>query len=259
MHKFVLSISPDSSKPVCMKCHRPELDHTDKASCEACDYVGACELYSSEPNKVMLLCPSCIEKEEAHRMSPEQQQKRVQAIVANSKTIDSGIQLRTDIFNAQTTSIMELKAAIDADDSITNKHFHLAEVLTDRLNGFKKAVFELNEQMVNKVSEQRAVMTYLNDLANRLKVAEREKIKLADVSYQPNPAKISKPRVASPVKKYDKTEINKHAIALNTWAIENGHSAIPASVLQMVCIARNMTPEQAANQLKQGMMSTKHD
>ena len=253
MHKFLLSISPDSSKPVCMKCHRPELDHTDKASCESCDYVGQCELYSSRPGMNMLLCPSCIEKEENVRNSPEQQQLRVQAVVNESKKLDAGIQLRTDIFNAQTTSIMELKAAIDADPKIENKHFHLAQLLTDRMNQMKKAVFELNEQMVNKVSEQRAVMTYLNDLANRLRAKEREEIKLADISYQPNPAKISKPRVSAPVKKYDKTEINKHAIALNTWAVENGHTAIPAAVLQMVCVAKNMTPEQAAAQLKAGM------
>src|SRR5678809_815075 len=98
MHKFILSISPDASKPVCMKCHRPELDHTDKASCEACDYVGQCELYSSNPNQNMLLCPSCIEKEEKLRMSPEKQQERVQAVITESKKLDNGIQLRTDIF-----------------------------------------------------------------------------------------------------------------------------------------------------------------
>ena len=238
MHGFSLSVESN----LCAKCKRPEIDHTEHATCEACEYVGKCELYSSRPDQLILLCPTCINKEEKARMSPEQQQARVNKTIEDSKKQDMSVQLRSDIFNAQTTSIIELKTAIDGDSSIENKHFKLAEVLTDRLNHFKKVIFELNEEMVGKSNEQRAIQVYLNDLSNKLRVEEREKIKLADISYQPNPAKISKPRGVT-VRKYDKTEIRKFAL----------QAGVPESVLQMVCVAKNMTPEQAFNQLKKAM------
>lgn len=236
MHGFVLS---ESNK--CAKCKRPEVDHTEHATCEACDYVGKCELCptAANSNVIMLLCPSCIRKEVQTRTSPNE----VNKVIEDSKRQDTSIQLRSDIFNAQTTSIIELKQAIDSDSTIENKHFTLASVLTDRLNHFKKVIFELNQEMVDRSNEQRAIQVYLNDLSNKLRVEEREKIKLADISYQPNPIKISKPRASGPSKKFDKTEIRKYALEVG----------VPESVLQMVCVAKNLTPEQAKDSLKKAM------
>lgn len=248
MHNFILSIDNGNK---CAKqwgtirCNRPEIDHTENATCEACPNVGPCELYSAEVGQQILLCSECIKKEEAVRNSPDVAQKRVNQIIEKSKQIDSTIQIRSDIFNAQTTSIIELKDAINADESIKDKHFHLAQLLTDRLNGFKKAIFEINEELVSKATEQRAVQTYLNELSNKLRIEQREQIKLEDINYQPNPVKISKPRSVTPVRRFDKTELNKYAIKLG---LPNG-----MSVIQTVCIANNMTPEQAYNKLKESM------
>lgn len=279
MHSFVLSISDsekDSTK--CAKCKRSEIDHTDKATCETCPNVGRCELYPlSESNTIALLCPSCIRQHETARMSPEAQEQRVKEmndrskrdsilhssipdaqkaldLIGQSQKIDNSIQTRSDIFNAETVAIVDLKNAIDSDVSVTNKHFKLAEVLTERRNHFKKVIFDLSAEMVEKSNRQQAIQVYLNELSSKLRVEEREKIKLADINYSPLPVKISKPKGVT-VKKFDKSELRKWAMKLNEWAIEHGHTGVPESVLQIVCIQKGMTPEQAFNQMKIGFSS----
>ena len=245
-HSFILT--SDSNK--CNKCHRPEIDHTDFATCESCPNVGPCELYPDINGS--LLCQDCITKEEELRLSPEEQQKRVdevrerskrmgnpsRTLLDNAKNINNGIQTRSDVFNAKTISIKEMQLTIDADDSIKDKHFLLAETLTNQLNEIKSAIFSKGEEMTVLNSEQNAVQTYLNTLLNSLRVEQREKLKLADINYQPNPTKIVKPRSA-PVKKFDKVELIKYA----------NESGFPLQVLQQVCVSKNMTPEQAAKHL----------
>jgi hypothetical protein len=230
-HPFILSIGSAEGKPVCMKCHRSEKDHTDQATCDACPNVGPCDMF---PNiEGMLLCQECIAKELAIHNSPEKQQERVNALLHNASKIDTSIQVRTDIFNAQTVSIHELKSLIDADASIENKNFELAKRLTERLNGFKQAIFELNEAMLTKVSEQRSVQTYLNDLSNKLRSIEREEIKLKDISYQPPTTKITKPKPRQAMR-LDKAEISKASKETN----------IPEHMVQMVCVQKGWTPIQ---------------
>ena len=263
MHSFVLSA--DSSK--CAKCKRPEVDHTQYATCESCPTVGPCEIYSPEPTISLLLCPNCIRNEELARESPAAQAQRLKMIndrsnrsdvpttirlpqsaldlINRAKVIDDSVQVRSDIFNLQTISINELKQSIDADESIKDKSYQLAVVLTERLNHFKKVIFELNEEMVNKATEQRAIQTYLNELANRLRTEQRDELKLRDINYQPDPVKIVKPRVSSALqpKKIDKSEVKR-------WAKEIG---MPEQMIQMTCISKNMSPEDAAKHIQKTM------
>jgi hypothetical protein len=241
-HAFVVN----ALDGLCVKCKGPEVDHN--ATCECCTYEGpSCEIYMT-----MLMCPECLTKQkELQAKSEAEAETRVteyrtesSARLIEAQKIDNAIQVKSDIFNAETVAIIELKNIIDADESVAldQKHFKLAQVLTDRVNGFKKAIFQLNTEVIDKINAQRAIQTYLNDLSNKLRVEEREKIKLADINYQPNPVKVSKPR-ESKVKKFDKADIRK-------WALFAG---VPESVIQMVCVAKNVSPEEAANILKANM------
>lgn len=240
-HSFILSILGSDK---CAKCNRAEIDHTNLATCEACPNVGDMQMYPDVNG--MLLCNDCIAREESIRLSPESQQARVTSLNDVIKT-DQSIKLRSDIFNAETVSIVAIKDIIDKDESIVNKHFKLAEVITTRLNLFKKAIFEKSEELVELNNKQQAIQSYLNDLANKLRIDEREKIKLQDIEYKPISTKVTKPRTSVTPKKFDKSEIRKYAVLAN----------VPESVLQMVCIAKNMTPEQAMNSLKKAVESIK--
>lgn len=219
-------------------------------TCECCPNQGQ----NYVKYMTMIMCPSCHEKELslqkesaalAEHRAIEVNAPIIEFNLNRIQQIDQSIQIKSDIFNAETVSIIECKKVIDADKTIENKNFALAKLVSNRINHFKKVIFEKNEELIELSNKQRAVQIYLNNLANSLRAEEREQIKLADINYKPPVVKLgqSKPINLAKPKKYDKTELNKWANAIG----------VPMSVIQMVCIAKNMTPEQAANSLKENM------
>jgi len=165
-------------------------------------------------------------------------------IKENQLQVDTTVQVREDIFNAKTTSIVQMKEEIEADDTIERKHFALAIRLTEMRNHLRKVLFGVNEAY-NKTkesinSEIRSQQQYLNDLANKLRTDEREAIKLRDVTYKPLPPKATKtPKVVK--KKFDKKELKKYSDLLG------GNMEY---TLQMLCVANNMQPDKAYEMLK---------
>lgn len=156
------------------------------------------------------------------------------------KMRDNSIRLSTDIFNAKIASITELKKAIDADDSIEQKHFKLAEVLNERYQRLTSVIFDKRQEVVEAENEQRAIQHYYNELSKKLKAEEREKIKLADLEYKPESAPVKVKATPKP-KKYDKTGIAAQALL----------TGIPEVVIQMVCVQNDITPEAAVMLLKE--------
>lgn len=256
MHAFHSS-ALDST--LCSVCKRLELDHGITASCEACPYIGQCEIYSSEPNQSLLLCPDCIKKEEEIRTSPEKQQERVNkvnTVIQQALDIDSSIQVRTDLFNANTVAIINLKAEIDNDATIENKNYRLAEILTERFNHHKAMIFEQQEDIVKRGNDQKAIQSYLNTLANQLRAEEREKLKISDISYQPTkvkPVKVTAPKTAKP--KLDKAELRNQAAKLS---VELGQP-IPEYMLQMLVVSKGVTVEVAADLLRRSIKEARSE
>lgn len=226
--------------------------------CEVCDndnLIVTCH-YGN-----MWFCEECWAKEiTAEHMSAENQQKRVDAykssiesrVLETSKSIDSAIQVTPDLFNAGTIAIVELKAAIEQNPEIINKPYALAEALTTRFNHFKTVIFEAQQAIVEAGNHQKAIQVHLNQLANSLRAEEREKLKIADISYKPNtvkPAKLKSVSTTGTKKsgKLDKTELRKFASELG----------VSEFTLQMVCVSQGITPEQAANKLRKSINEAK--
>jgi hypothetical protein len=174
--------------PLCDDCFAIECPPI-TVTCSSCKTNPVTDF--SGLNKTLKFCSACIEKEkqlQAANNTPEKIQERLDTL-ARSTQVDASIQVRTDIFNAQTVAIVELQKAIAADDTITNKPYALAETLVNRFEHLRNVVFELNKQIADAGSEQRAIHTYLNTLANSLRVEEREKLRIADINYKPQPVK----------------------------------------------------------------------
>jgi hypothetical protein len=188
--------------------------------------IGECETCDNKDLEVkayyanMYQCGECWAKDSAHQ-SPEAQQARVDAlrvsqqVIKEAQAIDSGIQVRSDLFNAATTAILTICTAVDNDESITNKPYAKAEILKARFEHYKSVVFDLNEKLVEAGNNQKAIQVYLNNLANTLRAEEREKLQIADINYKPNPVKTPTVRtiktVGSTQKKATKGDIKKAA------------------------------------------------
>ena len=228
--------------------------------------IGECESGQSESCKGkdvkitvhygnMWFCDECWQKEQAftkEHMSPEAQQQRVDAykdsvesrIIDKSVVIDNSIQVRTDLFNAATVAILDIKKAIDENPEVTNKPYELASRLKTRFEHFQQVIFDLNEQVIAAGNEQKAIQVYLNQLANSLKAEEREKLKISDINYQPKPQKISKPK---PIKTTGTKPQKFDKVALKNAAKELG---IAESSIQMMAVSNNCSVEEAVTKIK---------
>lgn len=177
-------------------------------------------------------CPNHKKDAEAELLKTGPALIPVNSVLKQSREIDNQIQVRTDVFNAQTVSIQELKSAIDSDPAITNKPYQLALELKSRYQKFRDAIFEMNQKIVEATTNQRAIQTYLNQLANTLRAEEREKLKIQDINYNPRPVKM--PVNAKTIKLSKKRLDTKQ---LRTYASELG---IPEYTLRMVAIQKNL-------------------
>lgn len=204
-------------------CSHTEKSHGSKAECDFCEYVGV--VTTTRANE--LACPDCRAKIELGTLNPVNN-----ATVAVAKEVDARIQVRTDLFNAATVAIIDLKKSIDTDESIVNKPYVLAQTLMERFTHFKQVIFAANETIVDASNNQKAIQVYLNQLANQLRTEEREKLKIADINYQPTSVKpISKPKpikTTGTSKKIDKAEVRKVCAELG----------IPEMMLQMILVAK---------------------
>jgi hypothetical protein len=208
---------------VCAKCRRPEVDHGSSATCEACTKVGECEVLGS-----MLLCVECLRKE--YEIAVNQQKERSADIatgriqlamdnpigaIAHSVTVDQSLTVKSDIYNAEVTSIVELRSALTSQSQSlngVNVDFELAKLIQSRYEDAKKAYFEANAAVQAANSRMRAQAQALNDLASKLTAEQREQTKLQDLTYQPTTT--PKTNVSKPAKKEKVTIAEKMAMNL---------------------------------------------
>jgi len=232
--------------------------------------VGECEVCDLKEVVIrchygnMWFCDTCWsieERAQAENMTEARQQERVDSAslrsaskvndaIRQARTIDSSINVRTDLFNAATTSIVELKKTIDDDNSIVNKPYTLAQELMTRFTHFKNVVFELNQKIVDAGNQQKAIQIYLNQLANSLRADEREKLKISDINYKPSaPKSITVKAIKTTSKKLDKVELRKYAAELN----------VSEFTLQMIVVQKGITVEAAATMLRHSINAAKSE
>lgn len=230
--------------------------HTKTGDCEVCekkDVTITCH-YGN-----MWFCDDCWLLEEqatAANNTPEAQEARViasknETLVA-VKEIDNSIQIRTELFNAATVAIMDIKKAIDDDANIANKPYALASALKDRFEHFKQVVFQLNEQLIEAGNNQRAIQQYLNNMANQLKAEEREKLKIQDLSYQPKPVKQPTVRKIGTSQTKPKTKVDKAELAK---AVKD--TGVSEFMITQICLAKGCTVSEAVAIIKKSIEDAK--
>lgn len=229
---------PSAADKAKCNCGRSEVDHTERATCDACGNTCGLEgtvIYGKD----LLLCPACFELEKK-AMEVAKLQVPAAEIIRVAKVIDTSIQIREDIFNAETVSIKELQDAIGRDDNIKEKHFTLSKAIEERFNHFTEVLNDFKKQQTELLSKQRALQTFYQDLAKQLTIEQRESIKLKDLNYKPEPPKLVKAKPL-PTKKFD----------LNQLKLAANESGISLGALQAVCISRNVSAIEAVRILKE--------
>jgi len=220
--------------------------------------IGECDVCATPDIEVAVYyggiaqCDSCYQAELELLANTSANRTLVQ-----SAKIDETNEVSQDMYNKGTVSCVELQGAIQADDNIQNKQYALAEVVIKRITDFDAAIFKKQQELADLNSVRRAHVTFLKDSAfvNQLRNDEREKLKLADLSYIPTSPKTATIRKAasntSPSAKSVKSaEIR--ALATKLGIAESLHSDFINGVSLMMKV-RKLALEDAGNIIAQGM------
>lgn len=230
-HPFEPSVTDPQ---ICAKCKHKFIDHTDRATCDNCGCSGEMNLTSNGD----LLCPECDFKDLKPRTT-EELNNRALEVRRRFNEIDSQIKISTDIFNAKTVAIHELKKVIDDDPTIPaeQKYFTLAKHIESRFNNLTEIIFSQRQIILEAENEQRAIQTYYNEHAKKLRAEEREQIRLKDVTYKPLEVKPVKTPKAPTTKKVDINAVKEACVK----------AGMPEAmiVIMTLCTAKKCTPEEA--------------
>ena len=255
-HTFVSSLTDAT---LCRQCKRIEIDHTDQATCESCGKVDECEIIEV-PNlkEGILACKDCKTRDAeinaevaALGNTREERIMTVKEMIEKNSQIEQSIQILPDVFNAKTIAIMELKKVIDADNSIENKNFRLAEILDERYVHLKSTIFDTRKTLQELENELRAVQQTYNELGKTLRADEREKLRIKDVTYQPQePKTIKKPR-APKVGGVNSSESREYIAKIELQYPQIKGQA--AGLLRMTAMSKSVDMQKAYELLKESL------
>lgn len=266
-HVFIPSLKDPKICAICIKAHVVDPE------CDACTNRGKLEKFMG-----MMLCKDCVKKErdlqEANN-SPEAQEKRLQearereriaqmttvsqpilslaGVIDRARAIDQTLQVNSDVFNATTVSIAEIKAAVKADASLNEdaKNYRISELLIERFEHFQNIIIEAHKTQVEAQTAQRVIQQELNLSAQKLRQEQRDKLQLNTPTYQPSKIKAGDKTVkvkslGTRPQTFNKKELIDTASKLQA----EGYTEVSWSMIQMVAKSRNMTITQAAEELR---------
>lgn len=212
-----------------------------KMDCEACP--DSINVMCSE-HFGMMICEDCINK-----------QNSATTMLAEAKVIDSSIQVKADLFNAATVAAVELRGAINADESISEdqKDIKYTEECYTRFKHMQDVIFQTTAQAAEimarldaQKSELRMWQVQVQTSASTLVAEYREKFKslTIDIPQVVPTKKTIKAASKSPKSpKFDHMGVRAAAAKFN----------VPASGIQALVYSKHMTPEAAGKHLAELM------
>lgn len=209
-----------------------------KGDCEACERVDM-KLTLVTPGNI-LMCEFCL----AINAEAVERNKHAVQVIEDSRKKDAQIELKQDLFNAGTTSFVELQAAIVANSEIPaeRKNYAIMEEVAARIELLNTAIFADEAALLAKKNERHALLVNAQNVAAKLHEKEREKFKQYDVNYKPQAPKSTKPKAIvqkKPAKAFSMSELKAAAAKYN----------VPLARVQQIAVARNISAEDAAKEL----------
>ena len=206
-----------------------------KGDCDCCDNVSCNVILRNG----MTMCDACVAKE--NKAIEESGQKiTAEQIIAQSKTIDTQAQIKPDVFRLATVAAIELKGAINADETIpeSQKDYLMAKTTFERFLHFKNVVLQKRDELTAAESEMRAWQAQAQTFAGKVRADQRAEFKALDLSYNPTPVKSVKEAsksTGSP-KKIKMTDVKEAAQKYN----------VSAQMITMYMIGKTITADAAA-------------
>lgn len=222
-----------------------------KGDCEFCSATNV-QLYLIRNRDLM--CQACMDSEPKPKDNPVQ-------FVQDSRKRDSLIEMKPDIFNAATTSIIELRAAIYQDETIQSdkKSYSLVSECATRIDKFDAAIFSLQQQLTTAQNERHAWVVAAQTETAKIREAGRmqqlEECKKFDISYKPPVVK--KPAKEKTIKPAKVSKRGPVVLDMESVKAASAKYDIPMSTIQMFLLQRLFaTAEEAAKSLREAKQKT---
>jgi hypothetical protein len=224
-----------------------------KGECEMCPTDTIVDLFVV-PGSVFRLCAKHYQDE----FNAVESSKKINVVADSLKKIDN-TQLKADIYNAATTSFVELHAAIQHDDEIPadKKNEVLVQTVGKYITGFTEAIFSLQEQKVAKENEREGWRQATVDFIAKLRTEEREKYAKFNVTYAP--PVVTKKAIKGSSKGAPKTTANKQpkvVVKMHDLKIAAIKYGVAMSTLQGICELRNIDVDTAGKMLSAAFGNT---
>jgi len=214
-----------------------------QGTCEVCDTQT--EVFDMHNGK-MVMCADCRDREN----EVIQQSKTADAVIQQMRVVNTTTELKADLFNATAIAIVELKAAIWADESIADnkKQYAYTVACTEHFEHEQKLVFEERAALLARENSQRAWQIAAQTAAGQLSITEKEHFKKLNVSYQPTVKTIKPAKTKAPsTRTYKGSEYRDAATKYN----------VPVEGVRMIAIQRKLSADDAARIFAEQMAKAK--
>jgi hypothetical protein len=206
------------------------LHHTPKQTTGDCEFCERTNVVLTLQHGDMM-CENCIADE-----------AKAVKTVEESQAIDSSIQVKSDVFVAQTVAFVELDKAIQSNPAISSdmKGYTLAKLAAERIDQIGNAIFVKKAELAHLEDEHRKWLVDTHIAVSKLRPELRSQFAQYNIDYKPASAsKVKKIQPARTGKSFDKKAVYEAAKKYN----------VPAAQIQSMVITRNMSPEVAAKTL----------
>jgi len=161
--------------------------------CEQCESIGSIHLVHGR----IWLCLPCKEQDErvlAESIRTTNQSREAQSMLHNARRMDTAIELKQDIYMSNIPATVELRAAIEADESIPSnqKQYAYTKATNERALHLQSVLFELRKAVNERENEYKLWVTETQTNAAKLSSELREQFKSMDISYAPRVMKPTK-------------------------------------------------------------------
>lgn len=213
----------------------PQKKNVKLGDCESCDQTNI----EITLHYNIWMCDACWQKELA--VVPTTKLNEVNLIIEKAKQIDNSIQIKSDIWNAETVAAKELYAAVQQDENIPQdqKDYAYTKLSAERVQKFQKVVFDQRQELLENENKLRMWQVNTQEAAGKLRTELREQFKQFDVNYQPVTPKTVKP-TKTPSPKTASVKASKVAAA---------KYGVDVVGVQLIAQAKNISPDDAAKWL----------
>jgi hypothetical protein len=163
------------------------------------------------------------------------------------KMLDETITIRSDYFNANIPSLIEIRQAIFSDESLSadEKQFKYVGMLKEHIGHMRQVLIDMRDAEMKIGARMKLMQSEINTEANKLREEERAALQIENITYTPVAPKVKKTPTA-PTTKAIRIKVDMKEV--EALAKKYG---VPEQTIMSTIRLKKLSPEAAAREVVQ--------